>query len=119
MASSEKKRKREENEEAEERYDLSDEQLQEIVRMVCANNVIVEVPPTVFNLHSVRVNRRFNNNEYVYEINIGHNNMDTLPEFLNNLRRVFQSLINLMRYNANSDKDKARFYISRAPKTPF
>jgi hypothetical protein len=24
-----------------------------------------------------------------------------------------------MRYNANSGKDKARFYISRAPKTPF
>jgi hypothetical protein len=83
MASSPKKRKHEEEEGAgeTERYDLSDEQLLEIVRMVRANNAI-EVPPTVFNLHSVRINRHFNNNEYVYEINIGQNNMDMLPEYV-------------------------------------
>ncbi|CAB4044265.1 Hypothetical predicted protein, partial [Paramuricea clavata] len=120
MATSQKRKRKDENDDAneEEQYDLSDEQLREIVRMVRANDDI-EVPPTVFNLDSVRVNRRFNNNEYIYEINIGANNMTTLPGFLDNLRRVFQYLINLMRYNANSNKDKARFYISRAPRTPF
>jgi hypothetical protein len=87
--------------------------------MVRLNNNIEVPPPTVFNLHSVQVNTRLNNSEYVYEINIGQNNMSMLPEFQNNLRRVFQHLINLMRYNANSNKDKARFYISRAPRTAF
>ena len=83
MASSQKKRKHEEEEGVGETecYDLSDEQLLEIVCMVRANNPI-EVPPTVFNLHSVCINRHFNNNEYVYEINIGQNNMDMLPEYI-------------------------------------
>jgi hypothetical protein len=45
--------------------------------------------------------------------------MSTLPDFLNNMKRVFQYLINVMKYNANSGKDKARFYISKALKTPF
>ncbi|CAB3979927.1 Hypothetical predicted protein [Paramuricea clavata] len=81
MATSQKRKHKDENDDAnEEEYDLSDEQLHEIVRMVRANDDI-EVPPTVFNLDSY--------------------------------------LINLMYYNANSYKDKARFYISRAPRTPF
>ena len=45
--------------------------------------------------------------------------MNSLPELLENFRRVFQYLINIMKYNANSDRDKARFYISKAPKDPF
>ena len=45
--------------------------------------------------------------------------MRTLPEFLINLRRVFEYLINTMKYYAESGNSKARFYISNAPRTPF
>ena len=65
------------------------------------------------------MNTRFNNSELIYNINVGSNNMSSLPDLLENMHRVFQYLINVMKYNANSGKDKARFYISKAPKSPF
>jgi hypothetical protein len=77
------------------------------------------IPARIFSAELAHVNTRFNHRELIYNINVGSNNMNLLPELLENFRRVFQYLINVMKYNANSDRDKARFYISKAPKDPF
>jgi hypothetical protein len=47
------------------------------------------VPAQIFNAELVRINKWFNHAEYIYEINVGSNNMSTLPDFLTNMHRVF------------------------------
>jgi hypothetical protein len=122
MVTPSQKRKRDDEEEGEENRgdssDISDQQLLDIVCMVHANNNVC-VPRSIFSAERVCVNTRFNHSEYIYEVTVGSNNMSTLPDFLNNMRCVFQYLINVMKYNASSGKNKARFYISKDPKSPF
>jgi hypothetical protein len=120
-----RKRKREEEGEKEgetsipsNSFDITDEQLHDIVRMIRTTQSR-PIPAQIFSAELAHVNTRFNHRELIYNISIGSNNMNSLPELLENFRRVFQYLINVMKYNANSDRDKARFYISKAPKDPF
>ena len=79
----------------------------------------INLSRNVFDVRQIGLRNRFNYNEYVYEVNIGADNMSTLPDFLNNLNQIFNYLINVMKYNASSGNNKARFYISKAPRTPF
>ena len=128
MASSSSKGKRRREDEGEENegsasvpsnsFDIADEQLKQIVRMIRTTQSR-RVPAQIFSAELAHVNTRFNHQELIYNINVGSNNMNSLPELLENLRRVFQYLINVMKYYANTDRDKARFYISKAPKEPF
>ncbi|CAB4036310.1 DNA polymerase [Paramuricea clavata] len=125
MASSTTSRKRKRNEEDEDEekqgspFEISDEQLEDIVRMIRTTRN-TRVPAQIFNAELVRVNTRFNHSEYIYNINVSSHNMSTLPELLDNMHRVSQYLINvILNYKAKSSKDKAHFYISKAPKTPF
>ena len=99
-------------------FDITDEQLHDIVRMIRTTQSR-PIPAQIFSAELAHVNTRFNHRELIYNISVGSNNMNSLPELLENFRRVFQYLINVMKYNANSDRDKARFYISKAPKDPF
>jgi hypothetical protein len=99
-------------------FDITDEQLHDIVRMIRTTQSR-PIPARIFSAELARVNTRFNHRELIYNISVGSNNMSSLPELLENFRRVFEYLINVMKYNANSDRDKARFYISKAPKDPF
>jgi hypothetical protein len=122
------KRKRDEEGEREEEgetsrissdsFDITDEQLHDIVRMIRTTQSR-PIPAQIFSAELAHVNTRFNHRELIYNISVGSNNMNSLPELLENFRRVFQYLINIMKYNASSDRDKARFYISKAPKDPF
>jgi hypothetical protein len=125
MASSSSKRKREDEEEEKGKagvssnsFDITDEQLNYIVRMIRTTQSR-HIPAQIFSAELAHVNTRFNHQELIYNITVGSNNMNSLPELLENFRRVFQYLINVMKYHANSDRDKARFYISKAPKDPF
>ena len=120
-----RKRKREEEGEKEgetsvpsNSFDITDEQLRDIVRMIRTTQSR-PIPAQIFSAELAHVNTRFNHRELIYNISVGSNNMNSLPELLENFRRVFEYLINVMKYNANSDRDKARFYISKAPKDPF
>ena len=99
-------------------FDITDEQLNDIVRMIRTTQSR-PIPAQIFSAELAHVNTRFNHRELIYNISVGSNNMNSLPELLENFRRVFEYLINVMKYHANSDKDKARFYISKAPKDPF
>ena len=99
-------------------FDITDEQLHDIVRMIRTTQSR-PIPAQIFSAELAHVNMRFNHRELIYNISVGSNNMNSLPELLENFRRVFQYLINIMKYNASSDTDKARFYISKAPKDPF
>jgi hypothetical protein len=81
-------------------FNINDEDIREIVRMVRANKN-VDVPRNVFTVRQIGIRNRFNYNEYIYEINIGRDNMSMLPEFLNNLHQVFSYLINIMKYSAS------------------
>jgi hypothetical protein len=119
------KRKREDEEEKGDEesvpnnsFDITDEQLNYIVRMIRTTQSR-HIPAQIFSAELKHVNTHFNHQELIYNITVGSNNMNSLPELLENFRRVFQYLINVMKYNANSDRDKARFYISKAPKDPF
>ncbi len=42
-----------------------------------------------------------------------------LPDFLSNVKKVFQYFINVACIMSTFGKDKVRFYISKAPRTPF
>ena len=113
MASSSSKRKREDEEEekagvSSNSFDITDEQLNYIVRMIRTTQSR-HIPAQIFSAELAHVNTRFNHQELIYNITVGSNNMSSLPELLENFRRVFQYLINVMKYHANSDRDKARF----------
>jgi hypothetical protein len=117
MASSTPKRKRSREDEGDEEeegnasvpnnsFNIADDQLKQIVRMIRTTQSR-RIPAQIFSAELAHVNTRFNHQELIYNINVGSNNMNSLPELL-----VFQYLINVMKYNANTDRDKARFYIS-------
>jgi hypothetical protein len=100
-------------------YRIEDRDIRELARLVRENKNI-NVPRTTFSIRQIRTHQRFGYNEYIFDINVGSENMrTTLPDFLTNLRKVFQYLINTMKYYAESDSSKARFYILNAPRTPF
>jgi hypothetical protein len=99
-------------------YDISNEQIREIVNIIKTNQN-KRVRPEIFAAELLRINRRFNHNEFIYNITVGRNNTSSLPNFLESMNRVFTYLINVMNYNASSPTDKARFYISRAPTASF
>ena len=99
-------------------YKIDDHDIHEIVRLVKANENI-HVPRSVFFVEPMRTHERFNYTEFIYDVNIGSENTNTLPEFFTNLRQVFEYLINTMKYHAGLGTFKAQFYISNAPRTPF
>jgi hypothetical protein len=100
------------------KYTIEDRDIHEIVALVQQNKKNKTVA-NAFTVERTHTNRRFGYNEYIYDVAIGANKASTLPDFLNNLREVFSYLINIMKYIASSDTDKARFYISKAPRTAF
>jgi hypothetical protein len=95
-------------------YGIEDRDIRELAILVKRNSKLV-VPRTTFSVRQIRTHQRFGYNEYIFYVNVGSENMRTLPEFLINLRKVFEYLINTMKYYAESDTSKARFYISNAP----
>jgi hypothetical protein len=83
------------------------------------NGINIHIPDSKFNVEFLRTNIRFNRDESIYKINVDKNVLRTLPDFLNNVKKVFQNFINVARIMSTSGKDKVRFYISKAPRTPF
>ena len=100
-------------------YNVEDRDIREISRIVEQNRKNVRIPRNAFSVNQVQTHRRMGYNEYVYNVRIGAGNVTTLPEFYDSLREVFNYLINIMNYIASSPTDKARFYISNAPRTAF
>jgi hypothetical protein len=100
------------------KYNIEDRDIQEIVSLVQQNKKN-RTSANAFTVERTHTHRRFGYNEYIYDVAIGANKASTLPDFLNNLREVFSYLINIMKYIASSGTNKARFYISKAPRTPF
>ena len=93
MASSSSKRKREEDEgekgndkEGSNSFDITDEQLNYIVRMIRTTRSR-HIPAQIFSAELAHVNTRFNHRELIYNITVGSNNMNSLPELLENLTR--------------------------------
>ncbi|CAB3985445.1 DNA polymerase, partial [Paramuricea clavata] len=99
-------------------YDISNEQIHDLVDIIRTKQTR-RVRPEVFSAELLRVNRRFNHNEFIYNISVGRNNASSLPDFLESMNTVFKYLINVMNFNASSSTDKARFYISNAPTASF
>jgi hypothetical protein len=100
-------------------YNVQDRNILEILRIVEENRKNVRIGKSTFSVNQIQTHRRMGYNEYVYNVRIGAGNVTTLPEFYNSIREVFSYLINIMNYIASSPTDKARFYISNAPRTPF
>jgi Lhr-like helicase len=103
---------------AKRKYNIEDRDIQEIISLIDRNKKN-RTSANAFTVERTHTHRRFGYNEYVYDVAIGANKASTLPDFLNNLREVFSYLINVMKYIASSGTDKARFYISKAPRTAF
>ena len=103
-----------------EKYDFTDDEIGEIVRIINEEDGIdINIPETVFNVEFLHTNIRFNRDESIYKINVNKDAMQSLPDFLSNIKKVFQYFINVARIMSSSGKDKVRFYISKAPRTPF
>ena len=100
-------------------FNVEDRDIHEIARIVERNSKDVRISKNAFTVNHVQTHRRLGYNEYIYNIRIGAGNVSTLPEFYDALREVFGYLINVMNYIASSPTDKARFYISNAPRTTF
>jgi hypothetical protein len=113
------KRKRTENDDAEEnkigrkRFDLTDDTISEIVRIMKTQNGLN------IKVELLQINVCFKNNEVVYRINVNKGTLQSLPDFLENTKKVFQYFINIAKLMSTSGKDKVRFYISKAPRKPF
>ncbi|CAB3987888.1 DNA polymerase [Paramuricea clavata] len=99
-------------------YVIEDRDIRELARIVKSRSNM-NIPKTVFNIDLLRTHVRFGYNEYIYNVDIGSEHLHTLPDFYNNLRTVFEYLLNCMHYYAETNTDKARFYISNAPRTAF
>jgi hypothetical protein len=100
-------------------FNVEDRDIHEISRIVERNRKDVRVPRNAFSVNHLQTHRHLGYNEYIYNIRIGGGNVSTLPEFYDALREIFSYLINIMNYIASSPTDKARFYISNAPRTSF
>ncbi|CAB3977956.1 Hypothetical predicted protein [Paramuricea clavata] len=100
-------------------YNIEDRDLREIANIVEKNKEHTQIPRNAFHVDLLRTHRRLGYNEYIYSVRIGAGNITTLPEFYDSLTEIFSYLINTMNYIASSPTDKARFYISKAPRTPF
>jgi hypothetical protein len=116
-SSSSNKRKRDDNDESDNdatrAFNINDKDILEIVCIVRASDKKnINVTPNIFSVNHTATRTRFSYNKYVCEVNVGSDNMSTLPDFLNNMRRMFSYFINVMKYKASSGKDKARFYPS-------
>jgi hypothetical protein len=83
MATSEKKRKRNEGENEEEgenrpvssdSFDITDDQLHDIVRMIRTTQSR-PIPTQIFSAELAHVNTRFNHRELIYNTTVGSNNM--------------------------------------------
>ena len=99
-------------------YVVEDRDIRELARLVKSMGNM-NIPKTVFSINLLRTHTRFGYTEYIYNVDIGSENMHTLPDFYVNLRSVFEYLINCSNYYAATNTDKARFYISNAPRTAF
>ena len=104
---------------AKRKYNIEDRDIQEIISLIDQNKKNSRTSANAFTVERTHIHRCFGYNEYIYDVAIGANRASTLPDFLNNLREVFSYLINVMKYIASSGTDKARFYISKAPRTAF
>ena len=98
-------------------YNVDKIDIEKLVTLIEAKRK--KLKANTFKIRQQEGHRRFGYNEYVYDVSIGANNTSTLPDFLSNLREVFNYLINIMCHIASSPTDKARFYISKAPKRGF
>ena len=65
---------------AERSFNIDDNDIREMIRLV-RNNNNNRIPDNVFNVERVRLHRRFNYNEYIYNVTIGGNNHSMLPDF--------------------------------------
>ncbi|CAB4013528.1 Hypothetical predicted protein [Paramuricea clavata] len=99
-------------------YNIEDRDIVELAALVRSHRNI-SLPRTSFSVRQIRTHERFGYTEYIFDVNVGSEHMRSLPDFLVNLRSVFDYLINTMMYYAGSNTDKARFFISNAPRTPF
>lgn len=101
-------------------FDFTDNEINEIVQAMRKNSgIVINTPDTLFNVTLLRTNIRFNRDENIFRITVEKDKLQTLPDFLNNIRNVFQYFINVAKVMSSSPKDKVRFYISNAPRTPF
>ncbi|CAB3977400.1 Hypothetical predicted protein [Paramuricea clavata] len=100
-------------------YNVEDRDIHEIARIVEQNGKNTRTPRNAFRVDRIQTHRRLGYNEYVYNVRIGAGHVTTLPEFYDSLREIFNYLINIANYIASSPTDKARFYISNAPRTAF
>ncbi len=102
------------------KYNFTNDEIQNIARIMRQNKGLpVNMGSSVFHVEFLRNNIHFQHDEAIYRINIDKDNMQTLPDFLNSVKQVFQYFINVAKFMSNSDNDKVRFYISKAPRTPF
>ncbi|CAB3978337.1 DNA polymerase [Paramuricea clavata] len=99
-------------------YNIEDRDLIELAALVQSHQN-VNVPKKDFSVRQIRTHERFGYTEYIFEVTVGADHMGSLPDFFVNIRRVFDYLINTMLYYAQVNTDKARFFISNAPRTPF
>ena len=79
----------------------------------------INIPESVFKVELLQTNVCFKNDEVVYRINVNKDTLQSLPDFLENTKKVFQYFINIAKLMSTLDKDKACFYISKAPRKHF
>ncbi|CAB4013699.1 Hypothetical predicted protein, partial [Paramuricea clavata] len=99
-------------------YSIEDQDIRELAELVRKHRNI-SVPRTAFAIRQICTHQRFGYSEYIFDVNVGSEHVHSLPDFFINLCKVFEYLINAMKYYAESNTSKARFYISNAPHTPF
>ena len=99
-------------------YNIEDRDIVELAGLVRSHKNIT-MPRRSFAIRQIRTHERFGYTEYILDVNVGSEHMRSLPDFFVNFRRVFEYLINTMKYYAESNTAKARFFISNAPRTPF
>ncbi len=102
------------------KYDFTNDEIQSIARIMKRRRGLpLNIPNSVFSVEFLRNNIHFQHDEAIYQIDVNKDNMQTLPDFLNSVKQVFQYFINVAKFMSNSGNDKVRFYISKAPRTPF
>ena len=65
-------------------FDISDEQILEIVHIVRENErngLDIDIPHSVFSIQQTCVNTRFNHSEFIYAVSVGRDSASMLPDF--------------------------------------
>ncbi len=102
------------------RYNFTNNEIENIARVMKQKKGLpLNTGNSLFHVEFLRNNIHFQHDEAIYKINVDRDNMQTLPDFLDSVKQMFQYFINVAQFMSTSDNDKVRFYISKAPRTPF